>query len=77
MNKGKKEGRKVKVEVGEVVEVVKVVSSKGALYVILPYDYTHPLFENTPVLDNNLTITAIMTMVTIITMMNNISRNGK
>ena len=30
------------------------VSSEGALYVILPYDYqTHPLFEHTPVLNNN------------------------
>ena len=31
------------------------VSSEGALYVILPYDYQaqHPLFEHTPVLNNN------------------------
>ena len=32
-------------------------SSEGALYVILPYDYPqqqqHPLFEHTPVLNNN------------------------
>ena len=34
-----------------------IISSKGALYVILPYDYPaqqrHPLFEHTPVLNNN------------------------
>ena len=31
-----------------------VISSEGALYVILPYDYqAHPLFEHTPVLNNN------------------------
>ena len=33
-----------------------VVSSEGALYVILPYDYqaaARPLFEHTPVLNNN------------------------
>ena len=30
-----------------------VVSSEGALYVILPYDYPQPLFEHTPVLNNN------------------------
>ena len=31
------------------------VSSEGALYVILPYDYPaqQPLFEHTPVLNNN------------------------
>ena len=32
------------------------VSSEGALYVIVPYDYPaaqHPLFEHTPVLNNN------------------------
>ena len=32
------------------------VSSEGALYVILPYDYqaaAHPLFEHTPVLNKN------------------------
>ena len=32
------------------------VSSEGALYVILPYDYqaaARPLFEHTPVLNNN------------------------
>ena len=31
------------------------ISSEGALYVILPYDYPeqHPLFEHTPVLNNN------------------------
>ena len=34
-----------------------IISSEGALYVILPYDYPaaqqHPLFEHTPVLNNN------------------------
>ena len=31
-----------------------VISSEGALYVILPYDYPQrPLFEHTPVLNNN------------------------
>ena len=32
-----------------------LVSSEGALYVILPYDYpaVQPLFEHTPVLNNN------------------------
>ena len=31
-----------------------VFSSEGALYVILPYDYpAAPLFEHTPVLNNN------------------------
>ena len=30
------------------------ISSEGALYVILPYDYqAHPLFEHTPVLNDN------------------------
>ena len=32
------------------------ISSEGALYVIMPYDYPaaqHPLFEHTPVLNNN------------------------
>ena len=31
-----------------------LISSEGALYVILPYDYqAHPLFEHTPVLNGN------------------------
>ena len=33
-----------------------VISSEGALYVIVPYDYPaaqRPLFEHTPVLNNN------------------------
>ena len=34
-----------------------IFSSEGALYVILPYDYpaaaARPLFEHTPVLNNN------------------------
>ena len=44
-----------------------IVSSEGALYVILPYDYTRarPLFEHTLALDNNLNINAMMTFVTI------------
>ena len=34
---------------------VQFVSSEGALYVIMPYDYpaAQPLFEHTPVLNNN------------------------
>ena len=38
--------------------VVILVSSEGALIAITPYDYPqqHPLFEDTPVLDNNLHI---------------------
>ena len=39
------------------VQLSSVVSSEGALYVIVPYDYPaaaqHPLFEHTPVLNNN------------------------
>ena len=34
----------------------ELISSEGALYVILPYDYqaaARPLFEHTPVLNNN------------------------
>ena len=48
----------------------QIVSSEGALYVILPYDYTlaRPLFEHTPALDNNLNINAMMTFVTLIKM---------
>ena len=37
-------------------DCILFVSSEGALYVILPYDYpaaAHPLFEHTPVLNNN------------------------
>ena len=34
-----------------------IFSSEGALIAITPYDYpAHPLFEHTPVLDNNLNI---------------------
>ena len=54
------------------------VSSEGALIAITPYDYPQqqqrPLFERTPVLDNNLNIIAMMTLVTIITMMNMITK---
>ena len=54
-----------------------VVSSEGALYVILPYDYqaaARPLFEHTPVLNNNLSINAMMTLVTMISMMTKITK---
>ena len=57
--------------------VILVVSSEGALYVILPYDYqaaARPLFEHTPVLNNNLSINAMMTLVTMITMMTKITK---
>ena len=37
--------------------ISNIISSEGALYVILPYDYPaaqrHPLFEHTPVLNDN------------------------
>ena len=40
-----------------------LVSSEGALVAVPPYDYTQqqqrPLFEHTPVLDNNFSINAI------------------
>ena len=44
-----------------------IVSSEGALIAITPFDYPqqHPLFEHTPVLDNNLNINALVTMITI------------
>ena len=52
------------------------VSSEGALIAITPYDYPQgrPLFEHTPVLDNNLNIIAMMTLVTIISMINKITK---
>ena len=51
------------------------VSSEGALIAITPYDYPqHPLFEHTPVLDNNLHINAMMTLVTMITIKNEITK---
>ena len=52
-----------------------VISSEGALYVILPYDYPaqRPLFEHTPVLNNNLSIDAMMTLLTMISMMTKIT----
>ena len=41
-------------------EVMVIISSEGALVAIKPYDYPrHPLFEHTPVLDNNFSINAI------------------
>ena len=42
--------------IGQPSVIVVIVSSEGALYVILPYDYPaaqRPLFEHTPVLNNN------------------------
>ena len=53
-----------------------IFSSEGALYVIVPYDYTRarPLFEHTPALDNNLNINAMMTFVTMITIMSEITK---
>ena len=54
-----------------------LISSEGALYVILPYDYqaaARPLFEHTPVLNNNLSINAMMTLVTMISMMTKITK---
>ena len=38
-----------------IVNIDNIVSSKGALYVIMPYDYPaqRPLFEQTSVLNNN------------------------
>ena len=52
------------------------VSSEGALIAITPYDYPqqHPLFEHTPVLDNNLNINAMMTLVTMITIKTEITK---
>ena len=44
------------------------VSSEGALVAVPPYDYPWPLFEHTPVLDNNFSINAMKTLVTMITM---------
>ena len=38
-------------------EVMVIISSEGALVAITPYDYpARPLFEDTPVLDNNFSI---------------------
>ena len=55
-----------------------VVSSEGALIAITPYDYprsaARPLFEHTPVLDNNLNINAMMTLVTMITIKTEITK---
>ena len=53
------------------------VSSEGALIAITPYDYPRrqqPLFEHTPVLDNNLNINAMMTLVTMITIKTEITK---
>ena len=53
-----------------------IFSSEGALIAITPYDYPqqHPLFEHTPVLDNNLNINAMMTLVTMITIKTEITK---
>ena len=53
-----------------------VISSEGALIAITPYDYPQgrPLFEHTPVLDNNLSINVTMTLVTMITIMTDITK---
>ena len=43
-------------DIGDIDNIGYFVSSEGALYVILPYDYqaaARPLFEHTPVLNNN------------------------
>ena len=56
--------------------LILFVSSEGALIAITPYDYPqqHPLFEHTPVLDNNLNINAMMTLVTMITIKTEITK---
>ena len=54
-----------------------IISSEGALYVILPYDYqaaARPLFEHTPVLNNNLSINAMMTLLTMLKIMTEITK---
>ena len=54
-----------------------IFSSEGALIAIAPYDYPaqqQPLFEHTPVLDNNFSINAMLTLVTMITMMTEITK---
>ena len=55
---------------------LSIVSSEGALIAITPYDYPQgrPLFEHTPVLDNNLSINVTMTLVTMITIMTDITK---
>ena len=53
------------------------VSSEAALIAITPYDYPaaqRPLFEHTPVLDNDLNINTMMTLVTLITIMTEIDK---
>ena len=59
-----------------VVRNIAFISSEGALIAITPYDYPqqHPLFEHTPVLDNNLNINAMMTLVTMITIKTEITK---
>ena len=54
----------------------RIFSSEGALIAITPYDYPQgkPLFEHTPVLDNNLNINAMMTLVTMITIKTEITK---
>ena len=53
---------------GDVSPVAMFFSSEGALIAITPYDYpqARPLLKHTPVLDNNLNINAMMTLVTMI-----------
>ena len=50
-------------------------NSEGAIYVIMPYDYpAQPLFEHTPVLNNNFEYYAMMTLLTMISMMTKITK---
>ena len=58
------------------LQILTLFSSEGALIAITPYDYPqqHPLFEHTPVLDNNLSINAMMTLVTMLTIMTEITK---
>ena len=59
------------------ISVISFVSSEGALIAITPYDYPQqrrPLFKHTPVLENNLNINAMMTLVTMITIKTEIAK---
>ena len=63
-------------------KLCEFISSEGALIAITPYDYprsaARPLFEHTPVLDNNLNnnlnMNAMMTLVTMITIKTEITK---